>query len=82
MLCGLWLCMHQATAQAPEWSRLLQVPSYGNPSISCVAANRDYVATAGVFSGLLTYDGETMESQGELRDLFVQLSSPEGGKLW
>jgi len=74
--------MHQATAQAPEWSRLLQVPSYGNPSISCVAANRDYVATAGVFSGLLTYDGETMESQGELRDLFVQLSSPEGGKLW
>lgn len=82
MLCGLWLCMHQATAQVPEWSRLLQVPCYGNTLIPGVAANRDFVATAGAFSGALTFDGESMESQGELRDLFVQLSLVSGEKIW
>lgn len=71
----------QVQAQAPEWSRLLQVPSYGLPGIPCVVANKDYVALAGAYSAFLDFDGTTMES-GNLRDLFVQLSLVWGDKIW
>jgi hypothetical protein len=82
LTCGLWLCLQQVSAQAPEWSRLMQVPTYGNPSVSCVAANTDYVATAGMFSGALTFDGASLNCGGGLRDLFVQLSLISGDKIW
>lgn len=81
MLCWLWLCIQHTYAQVPEWSRLLQVPSYGVPGIPCVVANKDYVALAGAFSTFLDFDGTTMES-GNLRDLFVQLSLVSGDKIW
>lgn len=81
LFCGLWLSILHANGQAPEWSRLLQTSSYGNPILSCISGDEEYVVTAGAFSGPLNFDGASMVSEGR-REMFVSMSLTSGETLW
>lgn len=81
LTCGLWLCLQQVSAQAPEWSRLMQTTSYMAPVINCLGGNGDYTAYAGSFCGPLELEGMTMTSES-LRDLFVGVNLSSGEKVW
>lgn len=73
---------HQIIAQAPDWTRLLQVSTYPAQSVNVVTADgsNNYYFSAGI-SGPVRYNGVNYTSTGT-RDLLVSKVTNAGAVQW
>lgn len=80
LLLGL-LIPKAGNAQAPDWTRLLQMNTYGSSSLNVVTSDASNAFVAGKISGPLTLDGINYTNVG-LGDLFISKVSQAGVTAW
>lgn len=81
-ICLLWISgWQQVKSQAPEWSRLLEVSTYGSAIIYKLDWDGTNLYQAFTFSGNMTYSGYQLTSVGQL-DVVVTKTTTSGNTVW
>ncbi|MCX6266354.1 MAG: T9SS type A sorting domain-containing protein [Bacteroidetes bacterium] len=75
VLSNLLTSAHLGFAQTPEWTRVLQVNTFGLPVVNVVTAEGSNVYMAATFSGPLTFDGISYSSSGFNDMLLVKMNN-------
>lgn len=68
-------------AQEPDWTRLLQLSTYGFPSVRVVTADAENVYMAGSVSGPITFNGKDYTTIG-YADLLIAKITNAGDPVW
>jgi len=74
-------CLQLSYGQTPDWSRLLQVSTYGSQNGNALTADANYVYMAGDISGPVTYEGVNYASIGR-HDMLLTKISNSGTAVW
>lgn len=80
ILSGLIISM-STFSQAPDWSRLLQLHTYGNQLCNYVTADQNFIYMAASISGSVTFGGTDFSSVG-LRDMVIVKMNSSGECTW
>ena len=68
-------------AQAPDWTRVLQLSTYGTQNFDYVTADANYSYMAASISGQVTFNGTDYTSVG-LRDMIISKIDFNGTVIW
>ena len=75
------LFTHTGNAQEPQWTKLLQLNTYGFPSVNVVAADAGNVYMAGSVVGPITFEGKDYAATGNA-DLLIAKITNAGVLVW
>ncbi|MFA6581366.1 MAG: hypothetical protein WCS79_06150, partial [Paludibacter sp.] len=68
-------------SQVPDWTKLIQMSTYGNQSVNCITSDSTYRYMAVGISGPVTFDATNFSSVG-LRDLLLVKINSSGVCSW
>ena len=71
----------QVNSQAPDWTRVLQLSTFGNQNLNYVTADAGYNYLAASISGPVIFSGTVFTSAG-FRDMIISKINPNGGLIW
>ncbi len=80
LLCVLLITL-SGRAQEPQWTNLLQLNTYGFPSVNVVAADAGNVYMAGSVVGPITFEGKDYTATGNA-DLLITKITNAGVLVW
>jgi hypothetical protein len=81
LLVTVVFCMQLNVAQAPDWTRVLQVSTYGIQEGNCITADDSYIYVAGCINGPFTFEGYGLSNIG-LYDMIIIKISHAGMVQW
>ncbi len=85
LLLSLLFCLHiiptSSSAQAPDWTRVLQTNTDGQNTIDHITADANYMYAAASIYGSITFEGTTYTSMG-LKDLLIIKMNNAGTIGW